>query len=92
MLVIRKHLKTQHLRPESDGDGVSGTVESAGTAVPAFIRILDHGSPLFLIKMDHIHRTVEITNPTPVALLQIYHRRHTQTPFGHSSVMVQDYP
>ncbi len=47
-------LEAEHLRSESDGDGFSGTVESAGTTVPAFIRIFHHGNVLPLMKMDHI--------------------------------------
>jgi hypothetical protein len=54
-------LEAEHLRPEPDLDGFNGTVEAARAAVPAFIRILHVGNISNPVKMDDIHRAVEVT-------------------------------
>ena len=54
----RVHLQTEHLRTKPDRDGLHRTVQAAGAAMPALLRVLDDWKLLSLIKMDHVQRAV----------------------------------
>ncbi len=74
--IAPSRLKTEHFRTEPYGDGLYRTIETAGAAVPALIRILDNRKLLSFIEMDHIQRAMHVAGSTSLALLEIDHRGH----------------
>jgi hypothetical protein len=75
----------QHLRGKNDGDRLLGTVLPAGPAMPAFIRILDDGVLIPLLK-DDVSRTMSVASSAFFAFFVIDDGRQFNPPQpGYSS-------
>jgi hypothetical protein len=70
-----------HAEGKADLNGTLGAILATGTAVPAFIRILDERLILFRVHIDDIQRTRILAGPTSRAKLPSDHRRHSTSPF-----------
>jgi len=80
MRMERGLLQAEHLGSEAYLDGLHRAVETAGTAVPTLVRILDSRKLFLLVEMDHIERTVQIARAAFLAFLQVNDRWHRPPP------------
>src|SRR5271157_2260736 len=78
-LLTRLSLYVQHFRSEFDRNCLDRTVQPAGAAMPALVRILNGRDLRLLVEQNHIQRAVRVTGSAAFTYLQIYYGWHVSS-------------